>query len=278
MLPVYFYNSAAGQLKNGVELGPITIANRLKEKGYDINIIEPINQRQSRDKNILNYNIISSDCKQLYDSIIQNNHNKPLFLGGDHSMGIGSVAAMLHKYPNLFVIWIDAHADINTSETSLSNNIHGMPVSQLTNLERKHKFEWIRSHLPFENLLYIGIRDLDPSEIEIVKNNQIKVITVNNIKMNGIKNVLYLIKNLIGNNPIHISLDVDGIDPSYIPSTGTTASEGLDLYDIIYLIESLNNDQLKSMDIVEFNPMIGTDDQVNISLKNISKLIKAYWN
>lgn len=276
MISIYYYNSAGGQLKDGVQSGPQTITNELKNLGYKLDIIKPINERPPRNKEELNYDIISYDCKQLHDSIMINNHHKPLFLGGDHSMAIGTISAMLEKYPDLFVVWIDAHTDINTSETSLSNNIHGMPVAQLTGLETKYKFDWIKEYLSFDNLMYIGVRDIDLAEKEFVKNNSIKVVTVNNIKLNGIKNIMDLIKDIIGDRPIHISLDVDGIDPYYIPSTGTTANKGLDLYDVIHLIQSLNTDQLKSMDIVEFNPKIGTIDDQHISLNNIINLITAY--
>lgn len=276
MISVYYYNSAGGQLKDGVQFGPVTLTNELKKLGYKIDIINPINERGPRNKEELNYDIVSYDCKQLHDSIIINNHHKPLFLGGDHSMSIGTISAMLEKHPDLFVVWIDAHTDINTSETSSSNNIHGMPVSQLTGLETKYKFDWIKTYLSFDNLMYIGVRDIDLPEKEFVKNNFIKVVTVNNIKLNGINNIIELIKDIIGDRPIHISLDVDGIDPYYIPSTGTIANKGLDLYDIINLIQSINTDQLKSMDIVEFNPKIGTITDQYISLQNIIKLITAY--
>lgn len=273
-LHIFNYGSAAGQLKNGVQFGSKSIIDELG-KQYSLEIIEPFKEKSPRDVNVHNYDEINNDCYLLHKQILENPRDKPIFLGGDHSMAIGTVSAMLEKYDDLFVIWIDAHADINTSETTLSNNIHGMPVAQLTDLEPKYKFDWIKKHLHFDNLLYIGIRDVDCGEIEFIKQHNIKTITVDDIKINGIEKITKMIKEIIVDKPLHISLDVDGIDPKYIPSTGTSVNDGLELDDIAYLISKMGNN-LKSLDIVELNPMIGTSDDIKKSIDNTVYLIEQY--
>ncbi|ARF11926.1 arginase family protein [Klosneuvirus KNV1] len=276
MLPIYVYNSAAGQLKDGVQDGPAEIVAKLREKKYQLEIIEPNEIRGPRKPNKLNYDVVSEDCQRLYQSIIKHNHEKPLFLGGDHSMAIGTIISILAKHPDLFVIWIDAHCDINTSETTLSNNIHGMPVAQICGLENKYKFDWIKKNLDLSRFIYVGIRDIDKAEATIVTENKIKYITVSRLQEDGIKEIVHGIKKLVDNAPIHISLDVDGIDPKYIPSTGTSVEKGLELDDVIYLIKNLNN--VKSMDIAEFNPSIGLEVDKQKSLDSIMKIIEAYKN
>lgn len=276
MLPVYVYNSAGGQLKDGVQYGPAEIISKLRENKYQLRVIVPNELRGPRHPKKINYDDVSEDCKMLYKSIMENDYEKPLFLGGDHSLSIGTIPAMLTKHPNLFVVWIDAHVDINTSETTLSNNIHGMPVAQITGLEKKHRFNWIKQHLPLNRLFYIGIRDIDQGEAMMIVEHKIKHITNDRLNTDGIQNTVKGLKELIGDSPVHISLDVDGLDPKFVPSTGTPVKNGVDLNDVIYLIKNLDN--VKSMDIAEFNPLIGLDSDKEKSLDSIVKIIDAYKN
>jgi len=276
MLPIYVYNSAAGQLKDGVQDGPAEIIAKLREKRYQLEIIEPNEVRGPRKSNKLNYDEVSEDCFNLYKSILSNNHEKPLFLGGDHSVAISTIPSMLERYNDLFVIWIDAHCDINTSSTTLSNNIHGMPVAQICGLEKEYKFDWIQKHLDLSRFIYVGIRDIDKAEATIVTENKIKYITMSRLREDGIKEIIRGINELTTDASIHISLDVDGIDPKYIPSTGTAVNDGLELDDVVYLIKNLNN--VKSMDIAEFNPSIGLEADKQKSLDSIMKIIDAYKN
>lgn len=275
MLNVYTYSSARGQLKKGVQYGPDEIINRLKYN-YRMNIIEPFEYKGPRDSNKLNYDEVSDDCYKLYQSIMTNKHDKPLFLGGDHTIAIGTISAMLDKYPDLFVIWVDAHCDINTSQISLSHNIHGMPVAQISDLEPKYKFKWIKNHLNLDRLIYVGIRDVDPDEAMIMVEKKIKYVTVDRIKEDGINETVKNIKKIINGAPVHISLDVDGIDPKYVPSTGTPVNGGLELDDVVHLIKNMDN--IKSMDITEFNPLIGNNEDKKKSLDSIMELANAYIN
>jgi arginase len=210
---------------------------------------------------IMNYNIFQKKNPVIIPHYLFNDMNKgykfindlcyniefPLLLGGDHSLGAPSVYASLMKYNNLTVIWIDAHADINTMSASLSKNLHGTPLAMCTGLE---ECWWEKSNykLDFSNLIYVGIRDLDDFEKDIIKTNNIKVFTP--------EQTIDFIKNT--NNKIHISFDVDSLDPTYLDSTGTLANNGLNPNDIKNIINNaVLTDKLIALDIMEFNPNIG---------------------
>ncbi len=172
----------------------------------------------------------------------------PLLLGGDHSLGASSVYASLMKHNNLTVIWIDAHADINTMFASLSKNRHGTPLAMCTGLEECWWNNQNNYKLDFNNLIYVGIRDLDEFEKDIIKNNNISVFTPEQA-VNFIKKT---------DNKIHISFDVDSLDPQYLDSTGTIANDGLSPDDIRIIINTaLSTEKLIALDIMEFNPDLG---------------------
>ena len=174
---------------------------------------------------------------------------------------------MLDHYKNdLLVIWIDAHADINTFDSSLTKNIHGMPLASLTGLmPHWYKMKQPSFVLPTQNLLYVGIRDLDQFEEIHLKNKQISYFNSFD------KNVIDTIKN----NPakyIHISCDIDGLDPEFAPSTGTTALNGLRVKNINKIIKAAN-DRIVGFDLVEFNTLKGRKRDVKKTLLTINKIL-----
>jgi len=186
----------------------------------------------------------------------------PLVLGGDHSIGASTVMASLYKKSDTTVIWIDAHADINTMFASKSKNKHGTPLAMCTGLEKVWWDHPLPSLLNFNNLIYTGIRDLDDFEIDVIKKNNIKVFSPSQ--------VIDFIKK--SNNKIHISFDVDAIDPTYLDSTGTIAPNGLLPIDVRNIImEALNDDKLIGLDVVEFNHELGN---LNNSINTIEKIFE----
>lgn len=188
-------------------------------------------------------------------------------IGGDHSMAIGSVSSSIIKYPNLKLIWIDAHADINTYETSETKNYHGMPLSFLTNLDKYHEFNFIKNTIPLQNILYIGIRDLDSYEKYIIKKHNMNVLTVSDIRY-SLQDSLKKITNFINRNPIHISLDVDSMDPSVLPCTGTPVYNGFYLNEIINIIHTLKKENIVNIDFTELNLVLGTIENSKTCLMN----------
>ena len=188
-------------------------------------------------------------------------------------MSIASIAYSMNKYKNLKVIWIDAHADINTTYSSKTNNYHGMPLSFLTGLDYDKRFNFIKNTLKFENILYIGLRDIDNYEKNVIKTCNIKTITAGDFNNNFEKSKEKIGK-FLNCNKFHVSLDVDGIDPYFIPSTGTPVTNGLNIENTINLVNSFfKNNNMVNMDICELNLDIGSYDDRIISLNNTLKLI-----
>jgi len=194
-----------------------------------------------------------------------------LTLGGDHSIAIGSIAGTSEAIRKrlgreLAVIWVDAHADINTPETSDSGNIHGMPVAFLTGLakeERTDIFGWIKpaQMISLKKLVYIGLRDLDRGEKKALREHGVKAFSMHDIDRYGIGKVMDMALGWIGSDtPIHLSFDVDALDPMWAPSTGTPVRGGLTLREGDYIAECVHETgSLVALDLVEVNPSLETD-------------------
>jgi arginase len=160
-----------------------------------------------------------------------------LTLGGDHSIAIGSIAGILQTAPSTGIIWVDAHADLNSPDTSASGNIHGMVLSYLFNLNNTRDmpgFEWMK-RIPIlrENrLVYIGLRDVDDPEKILIRDLGIKTFTMQDVDRWGIGRVMemaidHVCPRTSAPRPLHLSFDIDSVDPTYAPSTGTRVAGGL---------------------------------------------------
>jgi arginase len=188
----------------------------------------------------------------------------PLVIGGDHSIALGSVASALKNDPDVGILWIDAHADINTPDTSLTMNLHGMPLSLLMKLYDPLKikgFKWLHN-IPVlrpDRLVYIGLRDIDEDEKEIIKQMRITAYTMEDVKLYGIEKIMDMTLSLLKTKSIHVSWDIDSVDPLLVVSTGTKVEGGLSDNESFYIAERVaSTKKLVSMDMVEINPLIGT--------------------
>ena len=210
------------------------------------------------------------------------NSSLPLVIGGDHSLGLGSVAGTSEYFnQNIAVIWVDAHGDINTDLTSPSGNIHGMPLSAsmgfghtaLTSIFND------RQKVKPENVFLIGCRDLDLGEVELIKEHNLNLWTMEDVKNKGMSVVLdelmeKLHKNKVEN--IHFSFDIDSLDPSLVPGTGTPVEDGLSFEDGQTAIERIiGTNMVRTMDLVEFNPTL---DSTTTTLETCIKLAKVISN
>ncbi|MDW4068502.1 arginase [Staphylococcus saprophyticus] len=267
--------STFGQRKLGVNLGPDAIryagiVARIEAIGLTVkdsgNINVPelnLNKFNSEQQGLRNLEEIIETSETLSQSVsnsISNNHF-PLILGGDHSIAIGSISGVSKHYENLGVIWYDAHGDLNIPEESPSGNIHGMPLRILAG-DGDDKLVNIANYAPKvkpENIVLIGMRDLDVGERQYIKDNNIKTYTMAEVDRYGIKQVIketidYLKEKTDG---IHLSLDVDALDPVETPGTGTRVIGGLTYRESHFALEFLHNSNLvTSMDLVEVNPLI----------------------
>jgi len=216
---------------------------------------------------------VSAVTEQLSHQIYEHarSGNFVLTLGGDHSIAVGTISGTAKAIRErlggreIAVIWVDAHADINTPETSSSGNIHGMPVAFLTGLareERKDVFGWLKEEhmISTKKLVYIGLRDVDRGEKRILRENGIRAFSMHDIDRHGIGRVMEMALGHIGaDTPIHLSFDVDALDPQWAPSTGTPVRGGLTLREGDYIAESVHETgSLVAMDLVEVNPSLET--------------------
>ena len=268
--------STFGQKKLGVNLGPDAIRyagllSRLKKMGLDVidkgNIEVPtldVEKFNSDQEGLRNYDeivTVSENLSKATSEIVKKG-NFPLTLGGDHSIAVGSISGISQHYENLGVIWYDAHGDLNVPEESPSGNVHVMPLRILAG-DGPDELVNINDFTPKvkpENIVLIGMRDLDEGERKYIKDKNIKTFTMADIDRFGIQEVIersleYLkSRNIDG---LHFSLDVDALDPAETPGTGTRVMGGLSYRESHFALELLNESKLvTSMDIVEVNPLI----------------------
>ena len=191
-----------------------------------------------------------------------------LTLGGDHSIAIGTISGTAKAIRerlgrDMAVIWVDAHADINTPESSDSGNIHGMPLAFLTGLATEKEgnpFGWVKEdqRVSVRKLVYIGLRDVDRGEKKILRENGIKAFSMHDIDRHGIGKVMDMALGWIGSDtPIHLSFDIDALDPMWAPSTGTAVRGGLTLREGDFIAECVHETgSLVALDLVEVNPSL----------------------
>lgn len=264
-----------GQLRRGVDMGPSAIryaglASQLKKLGYDINdagnIEVPVREHLLQAEKDEIVETIRMACEQAYEHGRQAvaDGEFPLFLGGDHSIAIGTIGGITHDEPAA-VVWIDAHGDFNVPETSPNGNIHGMPVAILIGLGIPSLVNLGRpgAKVRAEDVVLLGTRDLDYDERGLLKGSGITVFTMREVDEQGIGAVVRTIldKTLKHARRIHVSLDMDSLDPREAPGVGTPAPGGLTHREAYLIMELLHDSgRICSMDIVEINPIL---DQKN---------------
>lgn len=182
-------------------------------------------------------------------------------LGGDHSIAFATISAAASLFENLKVVWIDAHGDANTPQTSPSKNMHGMPVAGiLGHIKNQPNFEWLKHFIKPENIAILGIRALDKGERAFLDSQNICYFTTDAIQQNGIDVVLTEVSKMLRlHEPTahYLSFDVDGVDPRFAPSTGTPEPDGLMTDEVLKIASWLAaQGRLVGMDCVEVNPDI----------------------
>ncbi|MDO8505965.1 MAG: arginase [bacterium] len=236
----------------------------LESAGFKINILPelPVSKKsfwktnKTRDNNLNDISdIVSRANKIVKKEILQK--NKVLAIGGDHTISIGTIAGASEAVDgNLGVIWIDAHGDINTHETSLSGNVHGMASAAILGFGDTHLTNLVKTKIKKENILYIGLQDLDQAEIDLMRNQNISVITMWDILENGFSVItknIELLKKKVDN--IWISLDVDVIDEQFAPASAMATSGGLSYREITNLLNYIGKtSNVIGMDLVEITP------------------------
>ncbi len=207
----------------------------------------------------------------------------PLIVGGDHSMAIGTLAGLAQTGP-YGVIWVDAHADLNTGETSPSGNIHGMPLAAAMGMGdvRLTEVGGRDPKLSPEHLVYIALRDIDEGEMNEINRLGIKVITVEEVRTRGVDVIMqeamrYLRERV---DRFYISFDMDSLDASLVPGTGTPVDGGLTEVEAKAILkEAMQAEDLIAVELVELNPALDRDDvTAQLAYRLCETIIKSKEN
>ncbi|KAB0804857.1 hypothetical protein PPYR_01827 [Photinus pyralis] len=207
-----------------------------------------------------------------------------LTLGGDHSIALATVDGHLQAKSDVAVLWIDAHADINTNLTSDSGNLHGMPVALLAKELSDYwpylpGMDWQKPVMSIRNIGYIGLRSVDSFERLLIDNLGITAFGMEEIEKYGIHQCVHMALDRIDpthTKSLHVSFDIDSIDSLEAPSTGTPVRGGLTLREGIHLMEIVHKTgRLNAIDLVEVNPSIGTGHDVALTVSAATHIITA---
>jgi arginase len=204
--------------------------------------------------------LIEAACDALRQRVaeIARKRHFPLVLGGDHSIAMGTVAGLVDAWGDVGVLWVDAHGDINTPETSPSGNVHGMPVAAiLGRAGLGGRLGWGSRCLDPRRVVLFGTRTLDPGERRTIRELGVRMFTMSEIDQRGVKPCLdEAIERLAGPGGIHISFDIDAVDPLEAPGVGTPWPGGLTYREAHLAMELLAaTGQVSSMEVVEVNPI-----------------------
>ena len=262
----------------GTDMGPsaIHVAGLIKKlirQGHSIADIQSIGGRdfeillREDNTNVRFLKDILNVCTELKSAVTQQlqRGQTPLVLGGDHSQAIGTISGISNFYKkqgkDIGVIWVDAHTDMNTPESSPSGNIHGMPLATL--LGHGHPdllaLNGTSPSLKPENIAIIGARDVDSTEIPLVRELGVRVYTMSEIDRRGASTCFREAVYHVGQNTagIHLSFDLDGIDPKDAPGVGTPVPGGLSLREAHLICELIHQSKtLIGMEMVELNPIL----------------------
>jgi arginase len=267
-----------GQQRRGVDMGPSAmrvagLQAKLESLGHivedagNISVTLP-ELKDFGDAQARYLREITATCTKLAEEVLQTlaADKTPLAIGGDHSLAAGSVSGLAEFYrrqgQHIGLIWIDAHSDINTPETSPSGNVHGMPLGALMGLggldPLARLYDWTPKVRP-DNCVLVGVRDVDMAEKENIRRTGIEVFTMRDIDERGMRAVMEEALRSAGRGTVgyHISLDMDWVDPEDAPGVGTRVPGGATYREAHLAMEIIaDHGRMTSMDIVEVNPVI----------------------
>lgn len=268
-----------GACKKGPDVGALRLAQLFEKEGLKELLCIQIPDEKPGDDNLMPFfkaidKVNGNVCESVYSAL--SSGKKVITIGGDHAVSWGSIAGVLKHNSEVGVIYLDAHGDCNIAERSASHHIHGMHMAYLMGFgEAKYVGRYTKNILPVENILYVGARSLDPYEIELINNHGISRIPSDVIN-SDIVGALEAISGFMSRfKQIHISLDIDVLDPSIAPGTGVPEEGGITevaLHEILNLILK-NNTTVKSIDLVEYNPLYDIDERTDRVVQKIVKKI-----
>lgn len=273
------YPSDLGAGRRGVDMGPSAlriagITRKLETLGYTVTDEGdiPVHALEIEEEGSSNLKFLTEIARattilaERVESALDTNRF-PLILGGDHSMGIGSLGGVAahckREGKRLGVVWIDAHADMNTPETTPSGNIHGMPLAVAMGLGHPKLMaiggDFVK--VQPENVVIIAARDLDVGEVELIKRLNLSAYTMFDIDKRGIYPIIAEVVEKLRHqvDHLHVSFDLDSVDPLVAPGVGTPVPGGLSFREAHFVMEYLAETQMVgSLDVTEVNPILDT--------------------
>jgi len=266
-----------GASRRGVDMGPsaLRVAGlqaRLKQLGRQVEDIGNISVRQPEEqhygeKNAKYLDEIAETCKGLAETVRKTLEAEllPLVLGGDHSIAVGTmagVAGFFHKQSKrVGMIWLDAHGDMNTPESSPSGNVHGMPLASIMGYGPPELTELagVKPMVEPRNVVLVGVRDLDAKERRLMKESGVHAFTMRDIDERGMREVMAEALKFAGDDTagVAVSLDMDFVDPSDAPGVGTPVRGGVTYREAHLAMEMIADSRsMVSFELVEINPVI----------------------
>ncbi|XP_033207415.1 arginase, hepatic [Belonocnema kinseyi] len=283
-----------GQNKEGVAEGPDVIraaglVKELQALGLDVKDYGNVSYKTEPIPGVDNMIHLSevAGCTSRVSEMVQqalNDDRTVVTLGGDHSVGIGTIDGHVKVHKDVAVLWVDAHADLNTNKTSDSGNVHGMPVALLTSELSDYwphlpGMDWQQPMLSIRNIAYIGLRSVDQYERLVLEKFGITAFGMEDVERYGIHDTVHMALNKIDpdhSKSLHVSFDIDSLDPLEAPSTGTPVRGGLSLREGIHLMEEMyRTRRLNAVDLVELNPQIGDERSVQLTVEAAIHIIQA---
>jgi len=282
-----------GASRRGTDMGPsaLRIAGlgpALRKMGLEVgrenDIAVPSPESRDPESTQLRFHAeILSTCRELAVSVekILQEGARPLVLGGDHSIALGTVSGVAsyfrEKDENIGLLWFDAHGDMNLPDTSPSGNIHGMPLAHLIGRgdDELASIGGFKGKIKPENVALIGVRDIDKNERNIIRESGIHIYTMRDIDERGMAGVAKEALEVMnaGTAGFHLSFDVDGLDPSVAPGSGTLVAGGVSFREAHLLLEHCaDSGTMVSMEVVELNPVI---DNGNETAERVIQLIQS---
>ena len=269
-------NFGLGGCISGSELSPqqlrsLGIFQRMAKFGVSIIDRGNVSQSQNTSNHYISqgvYNLLEvvDFCTKLKD-VVAHSYSKnhlALVVGGDHSIALGSLSATLDYDPNAIVIWVDAHTDINTEESSPSHNAHGMPMAAILHLCKSKLTTLVSTPIKSDHIFYLGVRDIDEGEQNILQRYHIHTYTMHDIRQRGISTILQQISDQLRQmsvKTVHVSFDIDSMNPSIASATGTPVTDGFTEKDFSIFCQWLPLKIIRVIDFVEYNPLLDNNNE-----------------
>ena len=268
-----------GQSRRGVDMGPSALRvaglqTRLKSLGHTVEDIGNVSVRQPEEqpygeKRAKYLNEIAETCRGLAE-ITERSLSEgyfPLVLGGDHSLAVGSFSGVSNFFrgqsKRVGYLWLDAHGDMNTPESSPSGNIHGMPLAAIIGHGAPELVEMLgyKPKVEPRNVCLVGVRDLDPKERRLIKECGVHVFTMRDIDERGMRDVMSEALRFVSDG-VAVSLDLDFVDPDDAPGVGTPVRGGVTYREAHLALEMIaDSEAMVSLEVVEINPVIDLHNQ-----------------